>query len=252
MAVQKPGLIDERKAHRETRAQPGAPEVIAREVSAGAGLLTPGPLTDVAAAIGAHARTSRARLTLMGGSARAGGNARPTAEANIAHDPSSAAAVLAAPWAQPPLMVGPDVTHTATMTDAELAILGRRLNRAADFSGRSPGGVPALRRQPLSTGPNALPRPARGHGLRGPDPGHDRGPPGRRGHRRQRRLGPDRRRHTPAGTQPVRPAGAPGRRHAEADGNPVDVDVPRFRRLVRDSSATPSCNIVKVRTNVVA
>ncbi|MEU5949923.1 hypothetical protein ABZ793_30840 [Micromonospora sp. NPDC047465] len=44
--------------------------------------------------------------------------------------------------------------------------------------------------------------------------------------------------------------------NAEADGNPVavavDVDVPRLRRLVRDSSATPSCNIVKVRTNVVA
>ncbi|WP_283139549.1 nucleoside hydrolase [Rhizohabitans arisaemae] len=112
---------------------PTGPEVIAREVSAGTSLLTLGPLTNVAAAVRSSAGTAKARLTLMGGSARAGGNARPGAEANIAHDPSAAAAVLAADWAAPPLMIGLDVTHTATLTDDELGLLRRRLTPAADF-----------------------------------------------------------------------------------------------------------------------
>jgi purine nucleosidase len=220
------------------RAQPGAPEVLAREVSAGATLLTLGPLTNVAAAISAHASTSRARLTLMGGSARAGGNARPTAEANIAHDPSSAATVLAAPWAQPPLMIGLDVTHTATMTDAELAILARRLTPAADFLD---GPLAVYRRFGASLcPPGKTPCHDLLAAMASVDPtlvtaevlpvAVDTGGSAAWG-------------QTVVDTRPLarrRYGGAPlpvdG--NAEAGGSPVavalDVDVPRFRRLVRE------------------
>ncbi|MCU1501481.1 MAG: Inosine/uridine-preferring nucleoside hydrolase, partial [Ilumatobacteraceae bacterium] len=63
------------------------------------------------------------RLVVMGGTVAGPGNALPAAEANIAHDPSAAAVALAAPWAEPPLLVGLDVTHRATLTldDIELA-----------------------------------------------------------------------------------------------------------------------------------
>lgn len=82
-------------------------------------LVTVGPLSTVAAALagdpGIAARTRS--LTVMGGSIAAGGNALPLAEANIAHDPEAAAAVVAARWAgeRPPLLVGLDVTGRALL-----------------------------------------------------------------------------------------------------------------------------------------
>ena len=72
-------------------------------------------------------------LVVMGGSARAGGNALPGAEANIAHDPQAAAAVAAAPWTRPPLLVGLDVTREATLTEAHFGLLAEHRTAAASF-----------------------------------------------------------------------------------------------------------------------
>ena len=115
-----------------------AHEALARLVADRPGQLTvvaTGPLSNLARAIGAHPGLPGqvADLIVMGGSARVGGNARPAAEANVAHDPEAAAAVVAASWARPPLLVGLDVTLVATLTDAEFALLGERRTRAAAF-----------------------------------------------------------------------------------------------------------------------
>jgi len=69
----------------------------------------------------------------MGGAARGPGNAQPFAEANIAHDPVAAAAVVDAGWAAPGLLVGLDVTNRATLTAAEFELLGQQRNAAAAF-----------------------------------------------------------------------------------------------------------------------
>src|SRR5262245_45124542 len=111
-----------------------AVEVLVREMHRGSSLLTLGPLTNLAAAVRADASAARtSRLTLMGGSARALGNARPTGEANVAHDPLAAAAALGAGWSAPPVMVGLDVTHLATLRDVEFAALARKRTAAAAF-----------------------------------------------------------------------------------------------------------------------
>lgn len=97
-------------------------------------LVTLGPLSTVATAISAqYIPTTQLRLVIMGGTIASPGNALPVAEANIAHDPTAAAAVLAAPWAVPPLLVGLDVTHKATFGPTEIAILERRGNHAATW-----------------------------------------------------------------------------------------------------------------------
>jgi purine nucleosidase len=111
-----------------------AVDVLVREMRRGAALLTLGPLTNLAAAVRADpSAPASSRLTLMGGSARAQGNARPTGEANVANDPLAAAAALRAGWAAPPVMVGLDVTHAATLRDVEFAALARRQTAAAAF-----------------------------------------------------------------------------------------------------------------------
>ncbi len=94
-----------------------------------------GPLTNLARAIAIDPGWPQrvAGLVVMGGSARAGGNARPAAEANFAHDPAAAAVVAAAPWPEPPVMVGLDVTLQATLTDDEFALLAERRTPAAAF-----------------------------------------------------------------------------------------------------------------------
>src|SRR5439155_26910683 len=96
-------------------------------------IVTMGPLTNLAAALrldpSLPARVRR--LVVMGGAARSPGNARPTGEANIAHDPAAAHDVLSAAWAQPPLLVGLDGTHRATLTDVEFALLADHRNAAA-------------------------------------------------------------------------------------------------------------------------
>lgn len=72
-------------------------------------------------------------LVAMAGSARAGGNALPAAEFNIAADPVAAATVVSASWREPPLMIGLDVTHAATLSDAEFALLAQHRTLAARF-----------------------------------------------------------------------------------------------------------------------
>jgi purine nucleosidase len=74
-----------------------------------------------------------AELVVMGGSVSSGGNAQPAAEANIAGDPMAAAAVVAAGWRRPPLLVGLDATHRATLTEAEFRLLAERRTAAAAF-----------------------------------------------------------------------------------------------------------------------
>jgi purine nucleosidase len=92
----------------------------------GIDLVTTGPLTTLAGVLAEQPSLTSAfrSLTVMGGSVLAGGNALPAAEANIAHDPLAAAAVIGAPWAmdRPPLLVGLDVTMAALLeADVELA-----------------------------------------------------------------------------------------------------------------------------------
>lgn len=88
-------------------------------------LVTIGPLTNVARAIARDASFAPKvrELVVMGGAVTVPGNALPAAEANIAHDPEAAAVVVRAPWSQPPLLVGLDVTHRATFTPGMLAAI---------------------------------------------------------------------------------------------------------------------------------
>ena len=98
-------------------------------------LVTLGPLSNLSQVIDqdpGFARQVR-DLVVMGGSARSGGNALPNGEANIAHDPSAAATVVAAGWSRPPLMVGLDVTRRATLTDHHFALLAEHRTPAAAF-----------------------------------------------------------------------------------------------------------------------
>lgn len=85
-------------------------------------LVTLGPLSNIAAVLEADPTwaTRVARLVVMGGTVVAQGNAMPVGEANVAHDPHASAAVFAAAWPEPPLMVGLDVTLRATLTTAEI------------------------------------------------------------------------------------------------------------------------------------
>lgn len=98
-------------------------------------LLTIGPLTNVGLALAEDPgfAASVAELVVMGGSVRAGGNALPNGEANIAHDPVAAASVASAGWAQPPLLVGLDVTQKATLTESHFRLLGEHRSAAAEF-----------------------------------------------------------------------------------------------------------------------
>ena len=98
-------------------------------------VITLGPLTNLAEVIRSDAGWAGdvADLVVMGGSATRGGNALPLAEANVAHDPIAAAEVVAAAWARPPLLVGLDVTHDATLTAAEFELLAQRRTPAAAY-----------------------------------------------------------------------------------------------------------------------
>jgi len=98
-------------------------------------LVTIGPLSNLALALVEDPSFAQTvdELVVMGGSARAGGNALPLGEANIAHDPVAAASVAAASWRQPPLLVGLDVTRQATLPDAHFALLAEQRTAAAAF-----------------------------------------------------------------------------------------------------------------------
>ena len=108
---------------------------LVRERPAELTIVATGPVSNLAAALRAapDLAAATARLIVMGGSARAGGNARPAAEANIAHDPVAASEVVSAAWPAPPLLVGLDVTHRATLSQAEFDLLEDRRSAAAEF-----------------------------------------------------------------------------------------------------------------------
>ena len=101
----------------------------------GATIVTLGPLSTIAVALDRNpSLASRARrLVVMGGAFASPGNAYPAAEANIVHDPVAAQRVLEAAWNEPPLLVGLDVTHEATFTAQEVALVAEHRSAAAVF-----------------------------------------------------------------------------------------------------------------------
>lgn len=115
-----------------------AVDLLLRTVEARRGSITLvaiGPFTNVALALRrdpAFAGGVR-DLVVMGGAARMPGNVTATSEFNVAKDPLAASEMVAAPWREPPLLVGLDVTHRATMGDAELALVAERRTPAAAF-----------------------------------------------------------------------------------------------------------------------
>jgi len=94
-------------------------------------LVTIGPLTNVALALGKHGSLGKLlkRIVIMGGSASYG-NATPAAEANIFCDGEAAAAVFQS--GVPIVMCGLDMTLKTVMSPAELDEMGR-LNRVGKF-----------------------------------------------------------------------------------------------------------------------
>ncbi len=102
-----------------------------REVS----VVTIGPLSNLGVVLARHPgwAASVDELVVMGGSAGRGGNALPLGEANIANDPVAAARVVGAGWRRPPLLVGLDVTHDATLTEREFELVGQHRTPAAAF-----------------------------------------------------------------------------------------------------------------------
>ena len=98
-------------------------------------LLTLGPLSNIAELVTTHPEIAGcfADIVIMGGVANGPGNALPLGEANIAHDPAAAAAVLSAGWCRPGVLVGLDVTHKATFTKTEVDLLAKHRSAAAAF-----------------------------------------------------------------------------------------------------------------------
>ncbi|MGI8664090.1 MAG: nucleoside hydrolase [Acidimicrobiales bacterium] len=98
-------------------------------------LVTIGPLSTIGRLVSDDSTFAADidELVVMGGSARKGGNALPAGEANVAHDPVGAHNVVNAAWRKPPLLVGLDVTHQATLTEAEFALLAEHRSPAASF-----------------------------------------------------------------------------------------------------------------------
>jgi purine nucleosidase len=88
-------------------------------------LLCLGPLTNLAEALlgDPDLVTAVGQVVVMGGAIAECGNATPVAEANVAHDPRAAAAVIAAQWSTPGRLVTLDATHEATLGPGELALL---------------------------------------------------------------------------------------------------------------------------------
>lgn len=126
------GLADPRRGADTSAA---ATDVLLREWRRGSTLLTLGPMTNIALAVqqDPSAAAEAAGFVFMGGSARLGGNARPVGEANVAHDPLAASQALAASWTTPPVMVGLDVTHRATLRAAEFDLLAEHRTASAAF-----------------------------------------------------------------------------------------------------------------------
>ena len=98
-------------------------------------VVTLGPLSNIARVLAEDPSwASRVRgLVALAGSVGAGGNATAAAEANAAHDPIALATVLGAAWSAPPLLIGLDATHEATLSTAEVALCGEHRTPAATF-----------------------------------------------------------------------------------------------------------------------
>ena len=113
----------------------GAVDALLRLAADDLTLLTLGPLTNVAAMLERDAEVASrwGDVVVMGGASVDAGNALPGAEANVAHDPRAAAAVVSAAWTTPPLLVGLDATHTATFGPDEVALLDAAATEAAAF-----------------------------------------------------------------------------------------------------------------------
>jgi len=115
-----------------------APALLSRMVRERPGeltVITLGPLSNLSEALRADPSFAPAvaDLVVMGGSIAGGGNALPLAEANFAHDPTAAGEVVAAPWSSPPLLVGLDVTHEATLSEDEFELLAEQRTAAAEY-----------------------------------------------------------------------------------------------------------------------
>lgn len=96
-------------------------------------VVTLGPLSNVGAVVRDDPAwaTGVRDLVVMGGATATFGNALPAAEANVGHDPVAADLTVRASWPRPPLLVGLDVTHRATLGATEFALLAQHRNAAA-------------------------------------------------------------------------------------------------------------------------
>jgi purine nucleosidase len=98
-------------------------------------LVAVGPFTNVALALRREPALPElvGQLVSVGGAARPPGNATALGEFNVVFDPLAANEMIVAPWARVPVMVGLDVTLTATMGDDEFAVLNERRTPQAEF-----------------------------------------------------------------------------------------------------------------------
>ena len=96
-------------------------------------LVAVGRLTNLALALALEPRLPELvkEVVLMGGSASAGGNVTPVAEANVWGDPHAADIVFAAPWKV--VMVGLDVTTRVRLEDDRLLRMARKDERVGGF-----------------------------------------------------------------------------------------------------------------------
>jgi inosine-uridine nucleoside N-ribohydrolase len=96
-------------------------------------LLAVGRLTNLALALALEPRLPELvkEVVLMGGSAYAGGNVTPVAEANIWGDPHAADIVFAAPWRV--TMVGLDVTQRMRLQEDRLRRMAAKDERVGGF-----------------------------------------------------------------------------------------------------------------------
>jgi inosine-uridine nucleoside N-ribohydrolase len=96
-------------------------------------LLAVGRLTNLALALALEPRLPQLvrEVVVMGGSAWAGGNVTPAAEANVWGDPHAADLVFGAPW--PLTMVGLDVTTRVRLTEERLERMAGKDARIGGF-----------------------------------------------------------------------------------------------------------------------